>query len=88
MDAIQPGATHNMKATHLALKQRPPTKLLKAQLSGIFQAIFSPTQIPGDCVRHSVCLCERVLFERGKDSLRVLAPARLGGGGVQGGAGK
>lgn len=49
-----------MKVAHVVLKQRPPSKLLKAQLSGIFQGIFSPAPIPGDCVCQSVsvsCWC-------------------------------
>lgn len=81
VDAIQPGATHNIKAAHLALKQRPASELLKAQLSGIFQGIFSPAQIPVDCVCHSVCLCPVFVWE---GSLRVLTAAGWG----QGGAGK
>lgn len=65
IDAIHPGGTHNMKVAHVALKQRPPSKLLKAQLSEIFQGIFSPAPIPGDCACHSVHLCECVLFAHG-----------------------
>ena len=76
---------HNIKAAHLALKQGPASELLKAQLSGIFQGIFSPAQIPGDCVGHSLCVsvCVCPFFVR-EGSLHVLAAAGSG----QGGAGK
>lgn len=46
----------SIKAAHLALKQGPASKLLKAQLSGIFQGIFSPAQILTGPVCQSVCV--------------------------------
>lgn len=81
VDAIQSDATHSIKAAHLALKQRLASKLLKAQLSGIFQGIFSPAHIPSGYVCHSVRVCPLIVWE---GSLLVLTAAGLG----QGGAGK
>lgn len=71
----------SIKAAHLAFKQGPASKLLKAQLSGIFQGIFSPAQIPTGPVCQRVCVCP--LFVR-EGSLLVRTAAGWG----QGGAGK